>query len=138
MTGWVEVRRAVAQRFRIQHDEEAWVGFFPREPPELAEQLVRIERVTVRDADWLLLLSPVCFEDDLPHRDALVHNLRLPVGALALDEDHYELKVALALGAADEGAICDLAQKLAVEADRLRRVYQSRARAVEMLSHFVD
>jgi len=138
MATWEELRRAVVERFRIEHDEEAWIGFFPREPPELAEQLVRIERVKVRDEDWLLLLSPVCFEDDLPHRDALVHNLRLAVGALALDEDHYELKLVLALGVADEGGICERALELAVEADRLRRVYQSRTEAVEMLSHFVD
>ncbi len=92
----------------------------------------------VHDSDWVLLLSPVCFEDDLPHRDALVHNLRLAVGALALDEDHYELRLAVALDGADDAAICDLAQKLAVEADRLRRIYQSRTEAVEALSYFVD
>src|SRR5262249_37668364 len=131
MATWGGVRRAAAERFRIQNDEEAWIGFFLREPPELAEQLVRVERVSVHDGAWVLLLSPVCFEDDLPHRDALVHNLRLAVGALALDEDHYELRLAVALDGADDATICDLAQKLAVEADRLRRIYQSRTEAVE-------
>jgi hypothetical protein len=136
--GWDELRAACAARFGLTHDQPGWIGVEPRPHDEGAGQLVRIERVTVDAADWVLLMSPVCFEPDLAHRDALAHNLRLTVGSLALDGNRYELRLALAVAGLDGPTLCAQVVVLAKAAARLRQQVQSRTFAASLLTMYTE
>jgi hypothetical protein len=127
-----DVRNALRVRFDVGQEGKAWMGLV------VAEKRVRVERVTAFDAEWLLILSRVAKEEDLAHRDALTCNMRLAVGALALDRGHYELKAIYELAALElpvlERAIHDVAR----EATRLQEWVKARTALPDVLSFFTE
>ena len=132
MTTWGEARAAFAERMELAHDKPGWLGV------TVEGALVRVEAVTVRGEPWLLFLATVCHEEDLPHRDALALNLRLAVGALALNGRRYELRLVLPLAGADAATLPGLAVELAQEARRLAASVGARNHAVTLFSAFKE
>jgi hypothetical protein len=132
MLTWGEVRAALAARLRVEHDQPGWIGVL------VEDVLVRVEEVTAREAPWLLLLSLVCYERDLPHRDALAMNLRIACGALALNGDRVELRHAMPLAAARAAELAELVVELAHEARLLTAEVGGRARAATLFSTLTE
>ncbi len=124
---WDDVRAAMRAAFDVIRDEAGWIAVRPR----AGGPLVRVELARAFDADWLLLLAPVCGEEELPHRVALSHSLRLALGSLVLDGEHYELKATLPLAEADLTSLAARIASLSAEAGRLRALVLARASAAE-------
>jgi hypothetical protein len=132
MTTWEDVRAAFEARGPLAHDKPGWHGVV------IDGALVRVEAVKVREEPWLLFLAMVCYEADLPHRDALALNLRLSVGGLALNGERYELRQVVPLGSANPTDLVKLADELAAEATRLATAVGARARAATLFSTFKE
>ena len=129
---WGEIRAAFEAVLGLKHDQDGWLGVV------IEGALVRVEAVTVRGEPWVLLLGMVCNEDDLPHRTALALNLELPVGALALNGDRYELRLALPLAGHAPGDVLEGAVDVAREACRLARELAARRRGALIFSTFAE
>jgi len=133
--GWVQVCAVARARLKVHRAEAEWIGVFA---PDLPDQLVRVERARAFDADWLLFLSRVCDEEALPHRDALVLDLRLTLGTLVLDGEHYELKTTLPLASFNSADLPERVRAFAAEAVRLRRWVIARASAARNFDYLAE
>lgn len=86
---------------------------------------VRGECVTAFDEEWLLVLSPIVIEGRARLRDALALNMRLALGALAIEQGWLVLRATQPLTVLDERTIARTVEHLAQEALRLRPLHMT-------------
>lgn len=132
MMTWEGVRAALAARLGLSHDRPGWVGVV------VDGALVRVEQAMVGDDPRLMLLALVCYEGDLPHREALALNMQSPVGALALNGERYELRVVLPLAFITDEDLPKTAIALGREAGRLAAALGARRRAATLFSVYTE
>jgi hypothetical protein len=118
---WEEVRRWLLLQCQIiQSEAQAVVIAHDLEPHP---QRVRVELVHAFDEPWLLLLSPIVEEHRARPRDALVFNMRLAVGTLAVEQGYLMLRATCPLAALDATRLKRYVVFLATEAARLRHLH---------------
>ena len=119
MATWAEVEGRVARHAVVHRDDRSLVC----ELGTGAEAMrVRAERVRAFDEDWLLVLAAVAPEARAQLRDALTFNMRLALGALALEQGWLVLRAGVPLAGLDDRLIDRHLEFVAGEARRLRSI----------------
>lgn len=99
MPTWEEARAYLGGRYRLVWTEADWVGMeWPSTSDGDAAPLrLKLERVSVFAAPWLLLRCALCDEGAVDPRSALRYNARLAIGSVALEDGRCYLRAALPL-----------------------------------------
>lgn len=123
MATWVEVQEHLRGRFKLAVDQPSWIGLawrfdVPSGGPLLQRQ--RIELAHASGQPHALVLCDVVPEDAFPPRDALVHNMALAIGALAVHEGIVVLRHLFPLDKLDRADFDRALELMAHEAARLR------------------
>ena len=69
------------------------------------DQRVRIELVRAFDEPWALFISPIVEASKARLQNALEFNMRLSIGALAIEQAHLVLRATCALSVLDEASL---------------------------------
>jgi hypothetical protein len=122
MLTWDETREFIRSKFKVAMDEPTWMGlaFGVTIDGRDVAQRVRVEPTTALDGPAVLIWGDVVDVSRVPTKLALQRNMSFEIGALAISDKLYVLRVVLPLDATSwpqlEAAIVYVAR----EAARLR------------------
>ena len=86
MPSWTEIQEYARSQYMMTRDEEDWFSItFGYEDGR--SQLIRCRRFTAYDEEWIEFVSVICKFNELAPKVALKKNFKLPIGAIALDDD---------------------------------------------------
>lgn len=87
MPSWTEIQEYARSQYMMTRDEEDWFSItFGYEDGR--SQLIRCRRFTAYDEEWIEFVSVICKFEELSPKVALKKNFKLPIGAIALDDDN--------------------------------------------------
>lgn len=122
MTGWDEVRGYLRGKYEVALEEPQRLGLvwkLSRATPAI-DQLETVELVHAFGAPHVLVASDVAREDALSPLDAMMHNAKLAIGALALVGHRYQLRAVLPIAGVAPSVLDRALEFVAHEAARLR------------------
>jgi hypothetical protein len=86
MPSWNEIQEYVRSQYVMTRDEEGWFSItFGYQDGR--SQLIRCRRFNAYDEEWIEFVSVICKFNELSPKVALKKNAKLPIGAIALDDD---------------------------------------------------
>jgi hypothetical protein len=123
MPTWDDVRAHVRSRYRLVKDEPDWLGMvwtFVHERKKF-QQRVKVERIAVNGADWVLVLAAICKADKIDAAGALRFNARLAVGSIGIERNMCYLRGSLPVDTLVLRDLDRLIEVVARETARMRR-----------------
>lgn len=137
MSDWEHVRSYLRERYRLARDQPEWLGLVWNlgTEAEPLPQRTKVELISAFEEPWLLVMGEVCSELAFPHRDALLHNAQLAVGALAIEQSCIVVRQTLRLATLVWEDLDWTLQIVALEALTLRRALPF---DTSLFSHFAD
>jgi hypothetical protein len=118
MATWAETQQHLRDKFKLVVDQPDWLGLGWKFGDVIQKQ--RVERVQSTNDELVLVWCDVAPEDKIPHRDALLHNMTLAVGSLALFQDTYVIRHLYSLAELSFATLDKSLELIAHEAARLR------------------
>lgn len=123
MTGWDDLSQHVLAHYHVVKVEPYWIGI------ELAFEVggqstsvrIKLERVTVFDSPWVLVIAAICSEKHIDALGALRYNALIAVGGLVVEHERCYLRAALPLDELGKVALARTIGFVAHEALKLRR-----------------
>lgn len=100
MPAWGELQRYARQNLKLLRDDSSslvlgWQQL--KQDGELSRQAVYVFPMDAYGEPWLVLMAPVCPEELILSRDALLLSSQLTIGALVVREGDYALRVTLSI-----------------------------------------
>jgi hypothetical protein len=122
---WEELRQRLREALELRRDEPDLIELaWSFAPPDLPGGPFSVQQRVFRGqkdlAPFVLVVSPVMPEAERPARDLLMQNMRTEVGALALWDGHYVMRLHARLDELDPRRFVRDLELLAREAMRLR------------------
>ena len=122
MPTWDETREHLRSKYKLLHDDAAWMGLgfaFMREGKAL-HQRVSVEPRTIHELSGVMVRCDVVDASSVPPHKALARNMAFPIGALAIHDGLFVLVASLPL----DGIVWDtfdaIIENLARDAASLR------------------
>ncbi|MFN0245507.1 MAG: hypothetical protein ACKV2T_01280 [Kofleriaceae bacterium] len=122
MVSWDEIRELIRSKFKVAMDEPTWMGLafgLTIDNREVAQR-VRVEPTTALEQPAVLIWGDVVDVSRVPTKLALQRNMSFEIGALAISEKLYVLRVVLPLETTSLSLLEAAIQYVAREAARLR------------------
>jgi regulation of enolase protein 1 (concanavalin A-like superfamily) len=86
MPSWSEIQEYARSQYMMTRDEENWFSItFGYEDGR--SQLIRVRTFNAYDEEWIEFISVICKGNEMSPIVALKKNAKLPIGAIALDDD---------------------------------------------------
>lgn len=122
MPTWDETREHIKSNYKVAMDEPAWLGLafsFTLDGRDVTQR-ERVEPTMALGAQALLVWSDVIEANRVPNKLALQRNMSFEIGALAISENLYVLRVVIPLEGMSWAVLDNALVYVAREAARLR------------------
>lgn len=135
MTDWNDLSLHLRARYRVVKLEPHWIGL--ELALEAGEVRIKIERVTVFDTPWVLIIAAICNERQVDALAALRYNALVAIGALAVENERCYLRAAMPLDELRVPSLDRTVEFIARESIRLRKEFAPDLEAPkELFGHF--